>query len=97
MPSGSKKGEHRGGRKKGTPNKSNADIKAAIDSVCDFSELIKVLYGLAKKGDVPAIKMLFEYRYGKPSQTVVNLDGGIDEKSFDQMCDMFPAAVRQKR
>lgn len=91
MPSGSKKGEHRGGRKKGTPNKATADIKAAIDAAVDFNELLKVAYRLALGGDMAALKLLLEYRFGKPSQ-VIEQKGGLTDAGIREL---FTANVEQ--
>ncbi len=46
---GAKPGERRGGRKKGTPNKITADIKAAFRIHGD--ELVKALLKLTKSDD----------------------------------------------
>ncbi len=46
---GSKPGERRGGRQKGTPNKATADIKAALRMHGD--ELVKALLKLTKSED----------------------------------------------
>ena len=60
------------GRKKGTLNKNTLEIKDLIDKYAKPSILISKLSELAlkDKGDALAIKVLLEYRYGKPRQGV---------------------------
>lgn len=82
-----KNGEKSGGRKKGTPNKSTAEIKELLDEEVDFGVVISKLFELVEgvslekqtmegaivyqeKPDAYAAKILLEYRYGKPVQTV---------------------------
>lgn len=75
---GSKPGEHRGGRVKGVPNKVTQDIRALIQSRVDFPELIDALKERAAKNSEQAAKLLFEYGYGKPSETV-NVNASISQ------------------
>ena len=66
---GKKKGtEKTGGRTKGTPNKSTAEIKELIRSTVDFEKLIKKLAALSESGSIPASRILFEYAYGRSVQ-----------------------------
>ncbi len=64
-----------GGRTKGVPNKSTADIKALIDTHAKPVDLIKGLANIAKSGEseaarVAAYKELLDRRFGKASQVV---------------------------
>jgi len=65
---GAKKGENRGqGRK------SKADEQRLIeqlDNVIDSKEVIEELKKLVKKGDFRAIQLYFQYRWGKPKESV---------------------------
>ncbi len=77
---GSKPGERRGGRQKGTPNKATAGIKAAFQKHGD--ELVQALLALTKSKDervrVNAIKECLDRGWGKPAQTVAaQLDGDL--------------------
>ena len=70
---GSKPGERRGGRKKGTPNKATADIKAL--AMVHGPAAVLQLAALAKKAEseaarVAAIKELLDRAYGKAAQAV---------------------------
>ena len=65
--SGSKPGERRGGRKKGTPNKATAEIKEAARK--HAPEAIKQLANLMKNAEseaarVSAIKEILDRGYG---------------------------------
>lgn len=75
-------GKKHGGREKGVPNKSTQNIKNVIDGVVNFEYIIKKLLELSngvmakndqgiiynKPPDTAAIKILMEYRFGKPRQ-----------------------------
>lgn len=70
---GSKPGERRGGRKKGTPNKATAEVKALAGKYTEAA--IKELARLATKAEseaarVAAIRELLDRAHGKPSQSV---------------------------
>jgi hypothetical protein len=73
MPRGSRPGERRGGRKAGTPNKSNSDLRAIIDAQIDSEVLVAELARLALGAEldqtrVAAISQLLDRRYGRPTQ-----------------------------
>lgn len=71
-----------GGSRKGSPNKSTQNIKNIIDGIVNFNEVVGKLFELAngvlakndqgviynKPPDTAAIKILMEYRFGKPRQ-----------------------------
>lgn len=74
---GSKPGERRGGRQKGTPNKATSDIKAAARLHGEAA--IKRLAHLMQKAEseqaqVAACKELLDRAYGKPAQAIVGDD-----------------------
>ncbi len=74
---GSKPGERRGGRQKGTPNKATAEIKAAFQKHGD--ELVRALLDLTKSDDervrLGAIQAALDRGWGRPSQAVTG-EGG---------------------
>lgn len=81
---GSKPGERRGGRQKGTSNKATADIKAAARM--HGADAIKRLAHLMTKAEseqaqVAACKELLDRAYGKPAQAVVGDDDGAPVKT----------------
>jgi len=79
MPRGSKPGEHRGGRKPGTPNKATRDIRelAQVHSTQAVQELAR-LAGLVKgtegaeseQARIGALKELLDRGHGKATQAV---------------------------
>lgn len=78
---GSKPGEHRGGRAKGTPNKSTAVIRdVAREYTADaIKTLAEVMSDVLQSGParVAAANALLDRGYGKPSQVMSgDEDGG---------------------
>ncbi len=69
---GSKPGERRGGRCKGTPNKATAEVKAAFQK--HGQELVEALLALTKSDDervrLGAIQAALDRGWGKPTQAV---------------------------
>lgn len=72
------KGVKTGGRQKGTPNKTTADIKAVAQ---EFGpEAVKYLVEIARDGDAPpaarvaAVKEILDRGYGKAKQPIVGDD-----------------------
>ena len=79
---GSKPGERRGGRKKGTPNKATADIKALAQKHGKdaIAKLVKLLKSEDERVVVAAVKELLDRGYGKPAQALEI--GGKDGESL---------------
>lgn len=81
MPRGVPKGTRIGGRKKGTPNKATADVKAIASQYTD--EAIEALAGIMRNGEseaarVSAIKELLDRGHGKAMQSVAaTVDGNM--------------------
>ena len=73
---GSKLGERRGGRRKGTPNKATAGLKAAFKE--HEAALVKGLLALTKSTDehvrLAALKACFDRGWGRPPQPVTDAD-----------------------
>ncbi len=72
---GSKPGERRGGRKKGTPNKATAAIKeiAGQYTVQAVETLVSILAGgegIPAAAQVAAAKEILDRAHGKPAQSV---------------------------
>jgi len=70
---GSKPGERRGGRQKGTPNKITADIKAlaAVHSQDALNTLAEIARnGESEQARVAAANSLLDRAYGKPRQEI---------------------------
>jgi hypothetical protein len=80
---GSKPGERRGGRQKGTGNKLTADIKAIAQSfgpaaIARLAELAGLLPGKpgaeSQQTQVSAMKELLDRGYGKAAQAIIGGD-----------------------
>lgn len=64
-----------GGRREGAgrkPKVKEADLIDRLDSIIDSDTVLSKLMELAHDGDMRAIKLYMEYRYGKPKETVHN-------------------------
>lgn len=84
MAGGSKPGERRGGRKKGTLNKTTRDIKAAFQK--HDAALVKALVALTKSDDenvrLKAIQACLDRGHGKPPQAV---EVGVDDDTITKI------------
>ena len=89
MPRGSRPGERRGGREKGTPNKATVEIKdvarkhgpAIIEAAAKLAGVVAGDDGLpsgkaaSEQAQIAAMALVMGYGYGKPSQVVTG-EGG---------------------
>ena len=74
-------GNNHGGIRKGQGRKPKADelkFLEKLDKHIDQDEAIKSLKALIKDGNFHAIKMYFEYRFGKPKDVVENINMNYD-------------------
>jgi hypothetical protein len=85
MPQGSAPGERRGGRQKGTPNKTTAEIKGLAQSFCPaaiqrLAELSGLIPGKRpaenEQTQVVAMKELLDRGYGRAAQAIVGGEPG---------------------
>jgi hypothetical protein len=63
----------RGGKRAGSGRKPKADeikLIERIDATVTPKELIEKAWDLAKAGDIQALKLLFNYRFGMPQQKI---------------------------
>lgn len=58
------------GRALGSKNKSTANVKELIDRHGDMGTVIMVLFQNAAAGDSRAARILMEYYFGKPTQSI---------------------------
>lgn len=69
MPRGSKPGERRGGRKRGTLNKRTQEIGSALDKLVPDKQLIQLLWKLALvEGDSRCAIYLADRKWGRIPQ-----------------------------
>lgn len=66
-----------GGKRKGAGRKPKSEEQTLIEQLSPYdTEATKRLIAAVRKGDAWAIKLFFEYRYGKPKQSMdVTSDG----------------------
>src|SRR5262245_22406447 len=96
MPRGSKPGERRGGRQKGTPNKATAEVKvlaqkyapAAIDELGRLSTEAK-----SETARVAAANSLLDRAYGRPMQPVAAKIAMRDARKIDELSDAELMAI----
>jgi hypothetical protein len=70
-----------GGSRKGKVNRSTAEIKAILSAEVDFVALVRRLVVMSKRRDQTAFsasRLLLEYQYGKPKETL-DLDYSVAE------------------
>lgn len=64
--------------KSGNPGGRPKGITSLIDSAiseADWKELLKIVIDMGRKGNLKAIEMLLDRRWGKPVQSISNGDG----------------------
>lgn len=75
------KEEKRGGAREGAGRKPKADelkLIEKLDNIIDSEDAIKSLKELIKDKNIIAIKLYFEYRFGKPKEVVENINRNYD-------------------
>ena len=74
--------ENRGGRRLGAGRNPKADelkLVEKLDNVIDNDIALKKLGELIAKGDIRAIQIYFNYRYGKPKEKIdINSSEGLN-------------------
>ena len=95
MPAGSKPGERRGGRKKGTPNKKTSDIQKRLDALgCDPLE------GMAKIAEEAMEKKSYSLAlmaYKELAQYVAPKRKSVEMKAEVQAIDITEELTDQQR
>ena len=87
------KGERRGGRQKGTPNKATAEIKdvARKHGPAAIKELARImLEGDSDNAKIAAIKELLDRGYGKARQPITGEDEGSPVEQVIQIVTGVP-------
>lgn len=75
---GSKKGERRGGRQKGTPNKKTLEFVEALGDFNPVSEMIK-LFHFSEKEDIKVIILKEMLKYIYPQRKAVDI--GVEKQT----------------
>ena len=90
----------RGGRQKGTPNKTTAEVKAACSLIVDDEEYRQELLNAARSRTLaPAMEcLLWYYAKGRPTERVEHAGGvAVTEITPDQLKHMTTAELEQAR
>ena len=81
MARGSKPGEHRGGRTKGTPNKATQEVQARLEELeCDPIEgMVRIARSAEKRGDGALAGQMYKElaQYIAPKRRATELSGEI--------------------
>lgn len=75
------KEEKRGGAREGAGRKSKADelkLIERLDNVISSDDALDALKDLIKDRNFNAIKLYFEYRFGKPKEVIENINRNYD-------------------
>lgn len=79
-------GKH-GGARKGAGRKSKDEelkLIEKLDNIIDSDKAINSLNGLIKDGNFNAIKLYLEYRFGKPKETIENINKNFEMKELTE-------------
>lgn len=83
-----------GGARKGAGRKPKADEIAfldKLDNIIDSDEAIEKLKELIQDNNFPALKLYMEYRFGKPKETIENIN-----KNFNsELTEKEAAAIKK--
>ena len=80
------KRRNNGGKRKGAGRKPKAtelQVIEKLDNIIDSDDVVKSLHSLIKKGDFNAIKLYFEYRFGRPKNSVDVTSGDEPIQNFN--------------
>lgn len=80
------KRRNNGGKRKGAGRKPKATeilIIEKLDNIIDSDDVVRSLRGLIEKGDFNAIRLYFEYRFGKPKNNVDVTSGDEPIQNFN--------------
>lgn len=76
-----------GGARKGAGRKSKDEelkLIEKLDNIIDSDKAINSLNGLIKDGNFNAIKLYLEYRFGKPKETIENINKNFEMKELTE-------------
>ena len=75
----------RGGKREGAGRKSKDEelkIIERLDNIIESDDAIRSLKNLIKDGNFNAIKLYLEYRYGKPKETIENINVNLEQEDL---------------
>lgn len=74
-----------GGKRQGAGRKPKADelkFLERLDNIIDSDEAINKLKQLIQDDNFPALKLYLEYRFGKPKETVENINYNVEDEEL---------------
>ena len=75
----------RGGKREGAGRKSKDEelkIIERLDNIIESDDVIRSLKNLIKDCNFNAIKLYLEYRYGKPKETIENINVNLEQEDL---------------
>lgn len=90
-----KHGGHRenAGRK---PKTEELLLVSKLDTIISSDDAIKKLKQLIEDGNFPALKLYMEYRFGKPKETVENINHNFNEELTDEDIKRISKILKEK-
>jgi len=89
-----------GGARQGAgrkPKEEELKIIERLDNVIESEDAIKSLKQLIKDNNFNAIKLYFEYRFGKPKETIENINKNYDAgKLTEEEAKMLTKVLNEK-
>jgi len=89
-----------GGARQGAgrkPKEKELKIIERLDNVIESEDAIKSLKQLIKDNNFNAIKLYFEYRFGKPKETIENINKNYDAgKLTEEEAKMLTKVLNEK-
>lgn len=88
-----------GGKRKGAGRKPKIDELAFIeklDNIIDSNEALEKLKELIKDNNFPALKLYIEYRFGKPKETIENINHNFNRELSKEEISEINKALENK-
>lgn len=88
-----------GGKRKGAGRKPKADEIAFIDKldkIIDSDEALQKLKELIKDDNFQALKLYIEYRFGKPKETIENINHNFNRELTKEEISEINKALENK-
>lgn len=91
--------KNNGGARKGAGRKPKADelkLIEKLDNIIDSDKAIKKLHELILDDNFNALKLYIEYRFGKPKETVENINHNFNREPTKEEAEAIAKALLEK-